>query len=214
MRRGRAAVGAAIAAIAAAALAGCDSGGRRPGVVGANGTSAADAGTPRATKCVIPEPTEVDAASVLVPGPTNGLPLSTAPGEKLTIEAVVIDAACKAAEGASVNLWHTDGRGRYGPEGTDACCYYQSMGHTDHNGRFRVETIRPGRYSQASAPPAHIHLEIQHPSGRLTTEIVFTTGPAPTVAQGADGTVPVVLSSVTGAQGQVWYGHATFGLKP
>lgn len=215
MRRGRAVVGAAVAALAATALAGCDPGGEPRGVATTR-PATADAGTATATapQCVLPEPTLDDAGSVLVPGPSNGLPRSPARGELLVIVAVVFDPMCKPAGGASVNLWHTDARGRYGPEGTDACCYYQSSGRTDQNGRFRIETIRPGQYNEANAPPAHIHLEIQHSSGRLETEIVFATSATPTVAQETDRTVPVVLRSVTGEQGRVWHGRASFGLKP
>src|ERR687893_336483 len=77
------------------------------------------------------------------------------------------------AAGASVRVWHTDAAGEYGPRGTERCCYYGGTVAADANGRFRLDTIRPAQYPQADAPPAHVHLEIRHPSGHLETEIIF-----------------------------------------
>jgi protocatechuate 3,4-dioxygenase beta subunit len=113
-----------------------------------------------------------------------------------------------------VQIWHTDASGRYGPAGTDDCCYYGGTVRADGNGRFRLDTIRPGQYPQPGAPRAHIHFDIAHPSGRLATEIqFFEPGKAP-VADPGHGIVPVTLQPVGPDQaGQRWYGEATLVLE-
>src|SRR5262245_40415231 len=58
--------------------------------------------------CQPDEGTEVDEASVLVPGPIHDLPASTAVGERLVIIITLLDADCQPAAGASVSVWHTD----------------------------------------------------------------------------------------------------------
>jgi protocatechuate 3,4-dioxygenase beta subunit len=168
--------------------------------------SASGVTSPPPVGCVGAIVGEADAGSVVKPGPTDGLPPSKARGEPLVLAAVVLDPACRPASGASLDIWHTDADGYYRPEGTEACCYYRSAAQTDHNGRFRLETIRPGRYNTTNAPPAHIHLEIRHPSGQLQTEFVFPTG-----ARGdpVDGTTPVALVR----RGDTWYGEVVLLLK-
>lgn len=197
---GRAVVTAVVMAGTVAVLAGCTAGMTPivtatiddPTVIGAPDETGM-AGACRTTVATAP----VDPGSVLTLGPVNGLPASTATGERLVIEALVLDGGCEPAAGASARVWHTDARGRYGPEGTEDCCYYGGVVASDVNGRFRLETIRPGQYPEPGAPPAHIHLEIEHPAGRLETEIVFAEG-------AGRGTVAVPLRSVDTAS---WYGE-------
>jgi protocatechuate 3,4-dioxygenase beta subunit len=162
-----------------------------------------------AAGCPVAALGEVEAGSVLVPTPSNGLPTSPARGEKLVIVGVVLDPTCRPAVGASMNIHHTDARGLYGPEGADPeCCYYQGVVVADRNGRVRLETIRPAQYPVPGAPPAHIHLELRHSSGRLNTEIIFTPDPAPVTTARPDHTLPVYLSRRDGG----FYGEATFVL--
>ena len=162
-----------------------------------------------AAGCPVPTTAPVDPGSVLVPGPTNGLPATPARGEAMVIMGVVLDPACRPAAGATVNIWHTDARGLYHPEGTEACCFYQGVALTDPNGRFRLETIRPAQYPEPGAPPAHIHLELRHGSGRQEAEIMFTADQAPATSVRASRTVPVHLSQRDGAH----YGEAAFVLE-
>ena len=160
--------------------------------------------------CTAPIMGPVDAGSVLVPGPINGLPASDAGGDPLTIVATVLTPDCAPASGASVRVWHADARGLYGPSsGRDECCYYGGTVTADANGRFRLDTIRPAQYPQAGAPPAHIHLEVRDPSGRLDTELVFDAG-AP--AAGPVRPAPV-LPVVLDRPGHPWYGEATLVLE-
>src|SRR5262245_20335058 len=171
-----------------------------------------------ATGCPPPAPHRISPASVLVPGPSHGLPRSQAAGDRLVIAAVVLDPECRPASGASVHVWHADAAGKYGPSAgsTDEieCCYYQGTVSTDRSGGFRVKTVRPGRYGQHNAPPAHIHMEIHHASGSLMAELVFARVSARSAGPGHEGTIPIALHKVHDAHGVAWYGEVALVLTP
>jgi hypothetical protein len=162
--------------------------------------------------CPRPPVGSAQPGSVLVPGPINGLPPSDVPAEPMTIVAAVLDRACAPAAGASVRVWHTDAAGEYGPTGTERCCYYGGTVAADANGRFRLDTIRPAQYPQPNAPPAHIHLEIRHPSGHLDTEIIFTDGPAASGPVLPIEQIAVPLARAGTEPDNPWYGEAIFAL--
>lgn len=205
-----------VAVCMATVLAACDGAADRPS---ASGTASVDHSASPAGDCPTLGVGDVAASSVLVPGPSEGVPATDATGERLVIVGAVLDAECRPAAGASVTVWHTDATGEYGPsDGTDPadieCCYYRGTVHTDQAGRFRLDTIRPGQYNQQVAPPAHVHVEISHPSGGLMTEIVFADDPDLPASAGSDGTVPVALSLIGDADGESWYGELTLVLEP
>ncbi|HET8657847.1 MAG TPA: hypothetical protein VFM55_02490 [Micromonosporaceae bacterium] len=207
MTRGRTVACLLLAAGAAAGPTACEAG------EDAATQPASTSASPSRYGCAVPAPGPVDAASVLVPGPTNNLPLSKAPGERLVIAGVVLDAGCRPAAGIEINLWHTDAHGDYGPRGTQQCCYYAGTVRTDRNGRFRLETIRPAQYPQPNAPPAHIHVEIRQAPTPLTTEIVFTSAAAPTTATRTGHQAPVALTKGGGGNPGAWYGEVVFVLE-
>lgn len=222
MRYGQTTVGTAllrtvILACLITGLAACEDSDRATPAGGGTPSESSTAGggvTPApAGACLPPRAGPVAAGSVLVPVPTNGLSASTAQGQKLVIVAMVLDSRCTHVEGADVNIWHADAEGRYGPAGTERCCYYGGTVRTDRDGRFRIDTIRPAQYPEPGAPPAHIHLEIRHASGRLDTEIVFTETPGPTIPARPGNIVPVYLSSSGTGDATSWYGEATFVLE-
>lgn len=160
--------------------------------------------------CPSAQPGPGEAGEVLIPGPSNGLSPSDTAGEPMVLEATVLDPDCQPAPGALVNLWHTDAAGHYGTEQTD-CCFYQVTGRADGDGRFRLETIRPGQYAEPNAPPAHIHLEITHAAGRHMSEVVFAGDPGlPASAGQGDGRVVVELTETDDG----WHGTVTFILAP
>lgn len=187
-------------------------------VIGLGGVAACDGG--ESEPAPTPTPTRGGALGcarsavrapdvTLRPGPTEGMPRTTAAGEALVIDAVVLDRACQPAPGADLRIWHTDARGLYGPEGGDDCCFYEARGQTDHSGRFRLDTIRPAQYPQPNSPPAHIHLEIDH--GGLDTQVtmVFGSGSPPATTVPTNGPVSVLLTrDSTG-----WRGEATIVLQ-
>src|SRR5262245_25693849 len=126
-----------VAVGAVLALTAC-SGDAGPPPAGSQSTSVPTASSGEAKDaagCPSPAPHRISAASVLIPGPSHGLPRSRAAGDRLIITAVVLDPECRPASGASVHVWHTDAAGRYGPSGgsTDEieCCYYQGTVRTD-----------------------------------------------------------------------------------
>jgi hypothetical protein len=207
----RAWLGAAVAGMAAALLlVSCDAGGEPP----APPPSASPAGPSAAAPpgCPVPPAGTAAAGAALRPAPGNGLPPTTARGEPLVLEAVVLDAACRPAAGAAVNVWHTDARGLYRPPdaASDRCCYYQGTVTADAAGRFRLETIRPAQYPVPNAPPAHIHLEVAHGGTTLGTEIVFDGPSSAATAPPTGHTLPIALTR--SADG--WRGTAVFVLAP
>jgi Dioxygenase len=213
MRALRTAATVALAMIALSGATGCDDE-SRPAATGPSGASptAGPAGSPTvgAAGCPPVPVRPVDAGSTLVPGPVNGVEASTARGDRLVVEAVVLAPSCAPAVGASVRVWHTDSRGLYGPAGTEECCYYGGTVRTDASGRFRLATIRPAQYPVPSAPPAHIHLEIRDDTGALETEILFGPAqPTPTLLVPSHA-VPAELRA-TGPGS--WYAEAAFVLE-
>ena len=89
------------------------------------------------------------------------------PGTRLRVRMRLIEADGSPSVGALVYAYHTDARGDYGPNdahvppvGSDNN-YARLFGYatTDTAGTITVETIRPGGYSDSTAP-AHIHVRI------------------------------------------------------
>jgi protocatechuate 3,4-dioxygenase alpha subunit len=63
------------------------------------------------------------------------------PGERVAIEGRVVDGDGKPVNDALVEIWQADSRGRYGTKA------FRGFGRsaTDDQGRFRFQTIKPGR---------------------------------------------------------------------
>jgi hypothetical protein len=193
----------AMVALAVAAVAACDGGTEPPLRSG----SPSPPGVSRAAGCPRPGAGTADAGAQLIPAPSNGLSRTTAKGEPLVVEAVILDRDCRPAAGANVRVWHTDARGLYGPE-ANRCCYYAGVVRTDDGGRFRLRSIRPAQYPVPDAPPAHIHLEIQHAAGDLETEIIFGAGAPADRLPPSGHVVPMELSR----DGAGWRGAVAFVL--
>jgi protocatechuate 3,4-dioxygenase beta subunit len=90
-------------------------------------------------------------------------------GQRLVVSGTVYAADCTTTlAGATLQVWQTDADGVYGPgHGTAniTCCYLQGTLRTDERGRYEFTTVKPGRYrGQADPPPAHIHVEVRHPT--------------------------------------------------
>jgi protocatechuate 3,4-dioxygenase beta subunit len=101
------------------------------------------------------------------------------PGDRLWIEVEVLAEGCSgAATGVLVDIWQADKDGGY----HDATKDYRLRGQviTPRDGRFRVETIRPGNYEQGPGlwRPAHLHFMFAHPDYRtVITQLYFAGDP-------------------------------------
>jgi protocatechuate 3,4-dioxygenase beta subunit len=101
------------------------------------------------------------------------------PGERLLVEAVVLGPDCATpVVGALVEIWQADKDGVY----YDAAADFRLRGQatTDTEGKFQVDTIRPGNYtlSDDSWRPAHLHFIISMAGlTTLTTQVYFAGDP-------------------------------------
>lgn len=103
-------------------------------------------------------------------------------GERITLTGRVLTPRCTPLVGARLEFWHTDHSGKYDYVGH----LFRGYQLTDKDGRYRLETIRPGYYN----PRRHFHFllgaYIKDPlnstlktgSIGLPTESEFETGAA------------------------------------
>lgn len=92
-------------------------------------------------------------------------------GVRIVLSGRVFTQDCKPVPGALLDFWHADDAGVYDNDG------YRLRGHllSDAEGRWRLETIVPGRYPGRTR---HYHLKVQAPGGRaLTTQLYFPDEP-------------------------------------
>lgn len=141
------------------------------------------------------------AANVLGPFYRAGAPARTKltdPGEEgevLVLSGTVYGPDCRTPlPGALLDVWQADHAGRYDikePANLTDPTRFRLRGRllTDAQGRYQIETIRPGRYQippglpgleryAGQTRPAHIHFTILHPLyGPLTTQLYFKGDP-------------------------------------
>jgi protocatechuate 3,4-dioxygenase beta subunit len=94
-------------------------------------------------------------------------------GTPLVVTGTVRGEDCTPLEGATVHVWQTNGKGRYGPVtgGRDRCCYLQGTALTGEDGRYTLDTVMPRGYEGG---PPHIHMQAGHPDrAGVVTELVF-----------------------------------------
>jgi protocatechuate 3,4-dioxygenase beta subunit len=129
-----------------------------------------------------------DTPSTVRLGPGMDLPVTadaiaiSRKGQPLVLSGVVRGRDCRPLSGATIQVWHTDADGDYGPgHGTSGlrCCYLTGLLRTDSEGRYRIETVMPGHYRGVDPPPpAHIHFAARHPqAGQILTELDFAGDP-------------------------------------
>lgn len=116
-------------------------------------------------------------------------------GEKLLLTGTVLRPDCKTpVVGATIDFWHCDHAGAYDIKTPDEKISpenfrFRAMAQTDKDGRFRFETIVPGRYGippglegfekyAGQTRPAHFHLTVTHPIYLpLTTQLYIKGDP-------------------------------------
>ncbi len=92
-------------------------------------------------------------------------------GQKLIISGQVLNQHCEPIPEAIVDVWQTDSNGNYNFEDFTL----RGKIKADEYGQYKLETIFPGKYSEAGVMrPAHIHLKVSAP-GLLshTTQLYF-----------------------------------------
>jgi len=92
-------------------------------------------------------------------------------GQKLIISGQVLNQHCEPIPEAIVDVWQTDSNGNYNFEDFTL----RGKIKADEYGVYKLETIFPGKYSEAGVMrPAHIHLKVSAP-GLLshTTQLYF-----------------------------------------
>lgn len=89
-------------------------------------------------------------------------------GERLVLSGVVQTRDCKPVANARLDFWQADERGEY----DNAGFRYRGQVVADASGRYRLETILPGKYP---GRPRHIHVKVQTAAGGgvLTTQLYF-----------------------------------------
>ena len=121
-------------------------------------------------------------------------------GERLVISGRILMANGRTpAPGVTLFAYHTNAKGVYIERGGKP---YGLSGRlrSDAQGRYRIETIRPGGYP-GRVDPAHIHLVLE-PSGTYVDEIVFADDPRTANVRGKKGYAIVTLVRKNG----VWTG--------
>jgi protocatechuate 3,4-dioxygenase beta subunit len=137
-----------------------------------------------------------------------GMELPTSPetlaasrrGEPLRVYGQVLASDCATPiQGATIQVWQTNGDGDYGPLGADGhprCCYLTATLTTDDAGRYAILTVMPGHYRGEEPPPlAHIHFDVRPPTGLgVMTELDFAGDPALSGHKSSDGDAHAIVS--------------------
>ena len=99
-------------------------------------------------------------------------------GERVTITGRIVDGDGKPVDDAAVEIWQANAEGKYGDKG------FRGFGRsaTDEQGRFRFETIKPGRVpgpgGKLQAPHIGVNVFMRGQLKQLVTRIYFPNDPA------------------------------------
>lgn len=147
-----------------------------------NGSSERSMTPPRCEWCGAPEaPSNLSWRAVIAGGEESG--------QRLVIEGIIYGRdRITPALNVLVYAYQTNSSGIYPKRGGETGNgirhgYLRGWLRTGTNGRYRIETIRPGSYPTGSEP-AHIHMTIQAPgeAERYVDDIIFADDPRVTEA--------------------------------
>jgi catechol 1,2-dioxygenase len=140
-------------------------------------------------------------------------------GERLVISGRVLSAKdCRPLAGAILDLWQADAHGRYYnlDERPDSDADWRLRGQvvSDGEGRYRFQTVLPGRYRTGFGyRPRHIHVIVRAPGHRpLTTQLYFRGDPTLT-ERGEGHPLAIPLARHHGPPERL-EGHFDFVLSP
>ena len=98
--------------------------------------------------------------------------IETEQGIKTTLTLTVVDSACKAIKGATVDIWHTNASGEYsGVDGNNGI-YLRGSQVTNAKGQVTFTTIFPGWYPQRTM---HIHFKVWRDGKEVLTSQLFAS---------------------------------------
>jgi protocatechuate 3,4-dioxygenase, alpha subunit len=110
------------------------------------------------------------------------------PGERVTVEGVLLDGAGSPVADGLVELWQADAQGRYAhpddPHGSEADASFCGYGwrHTDEGGGYRFDTIKPGAVAAPGggmqAPHILVSVMARGVLTRFITRLYFEDEPA------------------------------------
>jgi protocatechuate 3,4-dioxygenase beta subunit len=124
-------------------------------------------------------------------------------GQVIEVSGVVQTRQCRPIAGALADFWQADAQGAYDNSG------FRLRGHqfTDGEGRYRLRTIMPARYTGRTA---HIHVKVQAPNRPvLTTQLYFPDEPGNT----RDFLYRPELQMRLSRAGDVWQGRFDFVIE-
>jgi protocatechuate 3,4-dioxygenase alpha subunit len=99
-------------------------------------------------------------------------------GERVAITGRIVDGDGKPVDDAAVEIWQANADGKYGQKG------FRGFGRsaTDEQGRFRFETIKPGRVpgpgGKLQAPHIAVNVFMRGQLKQLVSRIYFPDDPA------------------------------------
>jgi protocatechuate 3,4-dioxygenase beta subunit len=94
------------------------------------------------------------------------------PGMPISVAGRIFDTGGHTVEGAQIEIWHADHRGRYDLDGYR----YRSALVSDVQGRYAFDSVIPGHYPARVCQ--HVHYLVQAPGHKpLTTQLYFATDP-------------------------------------
>ncbi len=105
---------------------------------------------------------------------------STEPGVRLAVEGRILGPDCRTPlKDYVIDVWQADADGNY-YVGSQSNYRLRGKIKTDAFGRYRFETVLPGRYGDAAGiRPAHLHVTFLSPGGNalLTSQLYFEGDP-------------------------------------
>lgn len=112
----------------------------------------------------------------------------TEPGVKLHLEGRLLNEKNQAVAGAKLHIFHTDSRGYYSPLDSitgrmlEQDPRLDGFLHTDEQGRFSFQTVRPGNYPkkyEGRLLPQHVHVLVYAKGYEvLSVQVAFKDDPA------------------------------------
>jgi protocatechuate 3,4-dioxygenase, beta subunit len=110
---------------------------------------------------------------------------SRARGQLIYVTGRVLTCSGRPVEGARIEVWHANADGKYrhpsdvNPAAIDPNFDGFGLLMTDAAGRYRLRTVKPGRYPTVDGEirPPHIHFDVQGRFDRLVTQLYFAGEP-------------------------------------